>query len=56
MMGDKGQLLRGRFGSPDIHITIYLSAISTYYLTVESLSEMKSQPALASSSRTNYSY
>jgi len=56
VMSDKRQFLPARLGRTDIHMTVYLSAVSAYYLSIKILSQTKSQPALAYTSRTNYSY
>jgi len=42
VMGDQGSLLWAGFSGANIHITIDLSAVSTDYLPVKSLSQTKS--------------
>ncbi|GAH78917.1 unnamed protein product, partial [marine sediment metagenome] len=50
------QGLGARFCRANIHMTVHLSAISAYYLTVKGLSQTKSQLTLTCTSRTNYGY
>jgi hypothetical protein len=55
VVGDKGEFLLAGFSRANIHITVNLSAVSTYYLPIKRLSQAKSQLALAHAGGTNNS-
>ena len=56
VMRDEGDFFWARFSSTNIHITVYLSAISTHYFSSEDLSQPQGQLTLTSASGTNDRY
>jgi len=56
VMGNKGQLLGAGFSRADIHKTVYLPAISAYYLPTQGLSQLYRQPAFTYRRGPDYGY